>query len=491
MVSQRNFLPLLALMLLAVGLLVACATNPVSGKSEFVMMSEAQEIDLGHQEHPNILKRYGRYENAQLQAYVERVGQQLAGKSHRSKLTFTFTLLDSEEVNAFALPGGYVYITRGLLAYLNNEAELAAVLGHEIGHVTARHGVRQMSTAGATQLGINLGALLVPELRSQAAQDLVNVLGTAFVRGYGREHELEADRLGAEYLARVGYDPRAMIDVIGVLKNQELFESARAKEEGREPQVYHGVFATHPDNDQRLQETVAAADRLKDRPVTLLADRTSFVRAQDQLVYGPSERDGVVRGNRFYHAALDIAIDFPQEWAIDNQAERLLAMAPKGEALLQVTMEEAKGQSPSEFLAARFKQSLRQGSELPVAGLSGYSGLVAVDTRMGKRDGRASVVYHQTHAFVFVGVAKQPDKFGTFDSHFLATARSLHSLTRAERKLAQAARLTVVAVKSGDTLAALAKQSTMKQHAEALLRLLNGYYPGGEPPPGTLVKIIQ
>lgn len=486
----RRLITLLLPALLSV-LFTGCATNPVSGKSEFVMMSEVREIELGREEHPNILKRYGRYDNPALQAYVERVGQQLAARSHRSHLSYTFTLLDSAEVNAFALPGGYIYITRGLLAYLNNEAELAAVLGHEIGHVTARHGVRQMSTAGATQLGFTLGALLVPELRSEAAQDLFNVLGTAFVRGYGREHELEADRLGAEYLARVGYDPRAMIDVIGVLKNQEQFESARAKEEGREPQAYHGVFATHPDNDRRLQETVAAAERLKERPVTQQVQRDDFVRSLDQLLYGPSEQEGRVRDNRFYHGLLGISIEFPPEWSVDNRAERLVALAPQGEAMLQVTMEEAKGLPPGEFLSSRFKQTLRQGSELSVAGLSGYSGLVALDSAAGMRDARASVVYLQQHAYLFVGVAKQPAQFAAFDPQFLAVVRSLHPLSSDERALAQAARLKAVTVKSGETIATLAKQSPLSHHAEATLRLLNGLYPDGEPKPGTLVKIIQ
>jgi predicted Zn-dependent protease len=209
--------------------LAGCAQNPVTGESNFVMLSEDSEIAIGRENHPKIIKQYGRYDNEALQTYVQAIGERLANASHRSELIYRFTVLDSPVINAFALPGGYIYITRGLMAYLNSEAELAAVLGHEIGHVTARHGVRQQSAAQAANLGYTLGAILLPQLRNRSSQQLFNVLGGALLSGYGREHELEADALGAEYLARTGYDSRAMIDVIRVLKNQEVFAAEQAK----------------------------------------------------------------------------------------------------------------------------------------------------------------------------------------------------------------------------------------------------------------------
>ncbi|HSS63365.1 MAG TPA: M48 family metalloprotease, partial [Gammaproteobacteria bacterium] len=223
--------------LLAAGALSACAQNPVTGQSDFVLMDESRELALGRQAHDQILKQYGRYEDRGLQSYVQQVGERLARRSHRADLVYRFTVLDSEEVNAFALPGGYIYITRGMLAMLNSEAELAAVLGHEIGHVTARHSVRQYSAQQAAGLGYTVGAIFLPELRTAAAQNVYSLFGGALIRGYGREHELEADGLGAEYLARTGYDPDAMLQVIRVLKAQESFEVERARREGREPNV--------------------------------------------------------------------------------------------------------------------------------------------------------------------------------------------------------------------------------------------------------------
>ena len=190
------------------------------------MISENKELEMGRTYHPQIIEQYGRYEDEALQRYVQDVGQRLAAVSHRDDLVYRFTVLDSPVINAFALPGGYIYITRGMMAYLNSEAELAAVLGHEIGHVTARHGVRQQSAAQAASLGYTLGAILLPGLRTAGAQDLFNVFGGALLSGYGREHELESDRLGAEYLARSGYPSEAMIEVIGVLKDQATFAEA-------------------------------------------------------------------------------------------------------------------------------------------------------------------------------------------------------------------------------------------------------------------------
>ncbi|MCG8325873.1 MAG: M48 family metalloprotease, partial [Thiotrichales bacterium] len=248
---------------LALGQLTACATNPVTGAQDIVFMSEQQEISLGRKTHQEILAQYGVYDDPELQVYVQQIGERLARKSHRSNLIYRFTVLDSKEVNAFALPGGYIYITRGLMAYLNSEAELAAVLGHEIGHVTARHSVRQYSATQLANIGVALGSAFIPGLNNSAANQLTQLFGTALLRGYGREHELEADRLGAEYLAVTGYDPKAMLDVIGVLKSQEIFERQRARAEGREPRIYHGLFSTHPDNDRRRQEVVGHADKLR------------------------------------------------------------------------------------------------------------------------------------------------------------------------------------------------------------------------------------
>ena len=242
--------------------LTGCAVNPVTGEQDFALVSEAAEIEQGRKFHQLIIARYGVYDDEKMQQYIDRIGQQLAANSHRAHLAFTFTVLDSPEINAFALPGCYVYITRGIMAYLDSEAELAGVLGHEIGHVTARHSVRQQSGQTASSI---LGILISAATGSSSLGDLSQTIGTGLVRGYGREHELEADRLGARYLHETGYDPDSMLDVIGVLKDQEVYEKALAKKEGREPSTYHGVFSTHPRNDDRLKSVIREAKNLSEK----------------------------------------------------------------------------------------------------------------------------------------------------------------------------------------------------------------------------------
>ncbi len=295
-------------------MLFGCATNPVSGDREFVTLSESQEIDQGRKYHQTIIDQYGVYDDPDLQSYVEAIGQQLAANSHRAHLEFHFTILDSPDINAFALPGGYIYITRGIMAYLDNEAELAGVLGHEIGHVTARHSVRQQS--GQLAAGL-LNILISATTGSRTLEELGDQLSFGIIRGYGRKHELEADRLGAEYLHKSSYDPEVMLEVIGVLKDQELYERALAKKENREPKIYHGVFSTHPKNDDRLKTVVRAAKTLS--PVQYRDDnRATYLKSIDGMVWGQNPDQGVVVKNRFMHAELGIALQFPLDWLITN-----------------------------------------------------------------------------------------------------------------------------------------------------------------------------
>jgi len=255
---KKSFKLLSATVLASTLMIAGCSTNPVSGKKDFSLINTDQELAMGAQGHRSIMKQKRRVNNPRLQAYVNNIGQQLAQKSHRKGIKYTFTVLEDPSVNAFALPGGYIYVTTGILAYLNSEAELAGVLGHEIGHVTAKHGVKQQSAGVASSI-----LLSVLAKKSGGSGKEFSNLNRALLSGYGREHELEADQLGAEYLARVGYAPKHMIDVVGVLKSQEEFAKAQARREGRAPRAYHGVFASHPRNDTRLQKVISAANKYK------------------------------------------------------------------------------------------------------------------------------------------------------------------------------------------------------------------------------------
>jgi len=481
----------LLLLLTALLQLGACATNPVTGEQDIVFMSEQQEISLGRQTHQQVLDQYGVYDDPELQVFVQQVGERLARKSHRNNLIYRFTVLDSDEVNAFALPGGYIYITRGLMAYLNSEAELAAVLGHEIGHVTARHSVRQYSATQMANIGATLGAIFIPGMNNAAANQLVNIFGTALLRGYGREHELEADRLGAEYLATTGYEPEAMLDVIGVLKNQEIFESQRAKAEGREPRIYHGVFSTHPDNDTRLQEVVGLADALKTSGTSYVGKEV-FLEQLDGVVFGDSPREGITRGNNFYHEDLGFSFNFPQEWNMANRPDRLLITAPGGEAMLQLSAEDLnKRISPRQFMIERLGlNNLSNDSALNIHGNEAHTGTSTINTSFGQRLARLTVIYFNNRAFILAGITKDPQAIARYDTVFLDSMKSFHALTPNERILARPLRLKITEVVD-TSFATLAEQSPLKQYAVEQLRLLNALYPDGEPEPGSLIKIVE
>jgi len=488
--QQLFFTPLTTLLLLITGLLLtACATNPVTGDSDFVLMSEDEEIRLGQKYSAEVMEEMHAYKNPALEELVQRIGKQLATHSHRPNLAYQFTIIDSTSVNAFALPGGYIFITRGMLAYLNSEAELAAVLGHEIGHVTARHSVRQQSTATITGI---LGVVVAASTGIDGVDSLTDMAGTAIVRGYGREHELEADRLGAEYLAKSGYDPEAMLEVVGVLKNQEAFEIAIAGKEGREPNVYHGLFSTHPDNDARFREVVSAANKFKSGTTTRVG-RDSFLLRLDGVTFGDSERDGIVRDNRFYHKDLDISLTFPKGWHIDNQAQKIIATPKSKDGLMQITVTGIKGQqSPQQFMKQRMQlENMRQGKTFTTGGLKGYTAVADGNTPYGARRVRYVVIYRDSSAYIIAGTASDRTKERKYDAAILATAKSLHSLTAAEKKLATEHKLDIIRATSGMTYAGLARRSPVNDYPEEQLRLLNGQYPSGEPGPSRLLKVVR
>ncbi len=487
----QGFLIPFLLTAVAVGGSAGCAVNPVSGTPDVVFMSESKEIQLGYTNDSKIRKQYGVYDNPELQAYVQQVGQKLVAQCHRPGLTYHFTVLDSPDVNAFALPGGYIYITRGILAYLNSEAELAAVLGHEIGHVTARHGVRQYTAATATGF---VGAIIGVATGIGATQDLFNnVFGNAILSGYGRDHELESDRLGAEYLARTGYDPQAMIKVIGVLKNQEEFEKKRAAAEKRQPRIYHGVFASHPSADKRLQEVVAEADKLKtlSTPVTAHED---YLKQTDNLLFGDTPKSGVRHGNNYYHRDLNFALSFPEGWVIDYNSYYIIrAISRDKQALLQVEPESlAKELSPEEFLKSRMKvPALDQASPVKGLALPSYTGVVPESPAFGKHKTRAAVVYYNGKRFLFQGSTKETGAFTVNDPLFLATIRSLRALTDKEKLLAAGRRVHMVRARVSDTFAGLARTSSLDNDSESVLRLINNKFPDGEPQAGEIIKIID
>lgn len=488
-------LTLLPAAILASLALTGCSTNPVTGNQDVTMVSEKGEIEQGRKAHEQVKRFFGVYEDQAVQDYVNDLGQRLARASHRPDLEWHFTVTDGDRINAFALPGGYIYIERGIMAYINSEAELASIIGHEIGHVTARHSVRQQTQQ--TVAGV-LGITAAIFSGSRAISDLTNIGGAALIRGYGREMELEADRLGAGYMAKIGYDPQSVIKMLSVLKNQELFEIDRAKAEGREPQIYHGVFSTHPSADQRLQQAVAVAGSpfIKEGEDRGKIGREDYLKRIDGMPFGTSRQQGIIRENRFYHADLNLTMAFPKDWVVLNQPRQLLAHTKTKDQMIQFFSDKIPEKlTPKEFLEKELRgRTLHQGAPFDSNGMKGYTVVTKSGSPLDGGSGpvRYVALYRDKQVYVFACASRSSqDGLPAGDRIFLSSAQTLRALKPSEFPLAEPYVIRTVTADANTKMAKLAKDSPLTKHAEAQLRLINDLYPKKEPKAGELVKIVE
>lgn len=475
-------------------LLQACAVNPATGQGNLVTMSERRELEIGREEHDKVMASLRVYDDEALAAYVNDVGQRVAAGSHRPDLEYTFTVIDSPEINAFALPGGFVYINRGLLLYLKSEDELAAVLAHEVGHITARHAVQQQARGGlgraaAAVAGVAAAVATGSGYIGSEIMQVGSIWAAAGASGFGREHELEADSLGAEYLYNAGYNPRAMIDVLSVLKSQEDFNVRVAQ---RQP-AYHGLFTTHPRNDVRLQQAVAQAGTLSEDQVRE-SDPAVFRQYMDGAPFGENTARAEER-NRYYQDTLGYTLVFPASWSVTETLSTAQAADPGGAAQLRIEAQRLQeNKEPRLYLRENLGITDLQRSEpLNQYRLAGYTG---VHTNATGNQERVAVLYLGGRAFVLRGeIMGGGDDVeanaGEMDRLLLSSIRSFRAIQRNERSGAGQLRIRYVQVTQGFDWRVLAARSPIQQYPEETLRLLNGYYPIGNPQPGDWIKILQ
>jgi predicted Zn-dependent protease len=484
MPSARWTRVIAALALVATGLAGGTASAADVSKSE---IKRAKEL------HVQITQQMGVYNDSSVQEYVQRIGQKMAAVSDMPGLEWYFTVLDTDDINAFTTGGGYVYVSRGLLAYLDSEAELAAVLGHEIGHVTGKHPSRQQTQGTLAGIASAAAAILTGQ---PALGDLTNIAGTAIVRGYGRDMELEADRIGAQYLARAGYDPQAMIRVVATLKDQDSFEREQARKEKREPRVYHGVFATHPDNDSRLKEAIASAGRAEATARGDADNRQDYLKAIDGLAFGSSTRQGMVRDNRFYHADYQFTVAFPRGWTVRNSAEELAAASPAKDSVLVLTAQAppAGVTDPREFLNRGLgRMPLADGRALTINGLNAYT-LIARGHPSpfgGNTNVRYVAVYYNNLMWVFRGASRGTNTVPSGDPMFLSAAQTFRRMRDTEFQLAEPMRIRIVTAEDGTTIEQLAQSSPIPKYADQQLRLINDLYPDKQPKAGEPLKVVR
>ena len=485
-------------------LLGACGSNvvnPVTGQAERSVMSEADEVADGQKAHAQVLQEYGVLNNPRLQAYVNDLGQRLAKSSHRNQLKWTFTVLDSPEINAFALPGGFVYVTRGILAYMEDEADLAGVIGHEIGHVTARHGAQRATRQQNAGLGVLAASVLGAVLEAkgvagagQAAAQVSQTAAAGYIATYGREQELQADGLGAEYLARTNYDPKNMINVITVLKNQEKFAADQAAREGRAAPAPSSWLASHPSNDQRLQAITQTAAQYKGN----YSDdgRARFLQAINGMGFGEGADQGVTRGRNFYHESLGIAITAPVGWKIQNSADQLAFVnAERDAALVVVAAPPQAGKTHDEVIKSLLKPTQGNAERLTINGLQATHFVGARSDAQGKPQNlEVTAVNGPPSAsgaaiYVLNYAAKDAATLQRVRPQMQETQNSFRALGAADRAAAKPWAIKTVAYPRGG-FAELARTSPLAS-AEAQLRLVNGFYGGGEPKAGQLVKVVE
>ena len=486
----------------ALTLLSGCGTkmqNPVTGENERSVMSESAEIEEGKRGHEQVLAEYGALKNPALQAYVNDVGQRLAKQSHRASLKWTFTVLDSPEINAFALPGGYIYITRGIMAYLYSEADMAGVIGHEIGHVTARHGAQRATRQQKAGLGVLaasvLGAVLEAKGVSGAGQMASQASQTAaagYVARYGREQELQADGLGAQYLARSNFDPRNMVDVVNVLKNQERFAADLAKTQGRAVPQQNPWLASHPSNDERLAEIKQLAAQYKDSGKYADEGRARFQQAMQGVAFGESAEQGLTRGRNFYHEGLGFAVTAPVGWHIQNEQDQLAVVNATGDTALVLTLAPpAAGRTPEEVIKNMIKPTEGRADALRLNGLNATHFVGARLNANGQRTPvEVTVVSGIPGGIVVLGYAgKDAATVQRNRVQLQETEASFRPMGAAERAAAKPWSLKLVPYPRGG-FAELARSSPLA-NAQQQLRLINGVYDAAEPQVGQMVKIVQ
>ena len=484
----------LAAALLSAMLLVSCASNPATGGKDVVLGTKKGEIESSRRAYDQIVRYYGTYEDQAIQEYVNAVGQRVARHSDIPDMEWHFTVLDDGSINAFTTGGGYVYVNRGLLAYLNSEAELAAVLGHELAHVTARHPARgQTRSVMANVLAVAAAVMT----GSYAVADMASIGAAAWVQGYGREAESEADAIGMKYLVRAGYDPRAMGRVFETFKAQESFEVTSARNEGREPRVYHGVFSSHPAPDDRAIAAARNAAQVTAEPEGGYAvNRNVYMQAIDGMAFGTSRAQGVVRDNRFYHAEMGLTMAFPRGWIIENQRDRILAYTKNQESIMQIEVAaRPDNKSPREFLLEKLKgPALVGGTPVTINGMDGYSVLTRSGSPLDNGAGpvRYTVIYRGKSAFIYAGASRSArDGKPEADGLFRSVAETTRDLKAAEFALAEPYRLKIVRATDKTRLADYAQNIPAEKYHKEELELINGVYPGKKLPLGEYIKVVE
>ncbi|GAB2962136.1 M48 family metalloprotease [Hymenobacter coalescens] len=474
-------------------LLNSCSTNPVSGKKEVSLMSEGQEVALGKEADPQIVAQYGLYENAALQRFVQEKGRQMGAVSHRPGLQYEFKVVDSPVINAFAIPGGYVYLTRGIMAHFNNEAQFAGVLGHEIGHVTARHSAQQQTKATLAQVGLIAGAIASPRL-GQYAEQAQQGLSLLFLK-FGRDDEREADQLGVEYSTKIGYDAHQMADFFQTLQR----EQQQAGGEALPP-----FLSTHPDPGDRYNTVHQLATEWQQKSpasTSLQVNRDAYLRLIDGIVYGDDPKQGFVENSVFYHPELKFQFPVPQGWKYQNTPQQVQMAPQDGKALLMLTL------APGETLEAAAQQLVQQYQlrvvESNSTTINGLPALAVVADQVAQQQEGAPqqqaaqvsartllhLIRYGNANYVLLG-ASSPQDFAAYAPQFTSTAQGFRPLSDPDKLNRQPERVRIKTLKLRSNLAQALRSNGVPEARLEEMAILNGMQLNEQVNAGSLIKVV-
>lgn len=473
----------IAALALLIAAAIACAVNPVTGKKEFMLYSENQEIQLGQQTDAEVAATYGVYDDKALAAYVDRMGKALAAKGQRPNLPWRFTVLDSPVVNAFAVPGGSVYVTRGILAMMSSEAELAAVLGHEIGHVNARHSMSQMSKAQVAQIGLVVGSVASKQFAKYAGLAGAG-LQVLFLK-YSRDNENQSDGLGVAYSRAAGYDPADMAVTFAALQKMgDLSGKSNS---------LPGFLSTHPvtaDRIAHVQTLLQPADR------SLARNPDTYLRTMENIVYGDDPRQGYVENGIFYHPGLRFQFAVPSGWAVENMPSRVTLVAADQNAGI-ILQGGASTDSPEEFLKKQGAEIANSGGKLlgenrtTVNGLACYEQAYTI-TQQDQAPVQMRISCLKKGEMVYSFRAMSPASgYAKYDPEFRKVVASFRDLNDPSKIGRLPQRLALVKANGTDTLQAILKKAGMAEKSWPQFGILNGLGLAAVPPAGKLIKAVK
>lgn len=487
--KRRTLIPLFPLVPLLAMALSGCATNPATGGQTFTgTMSTAEEIRIGREQHPKVIKTFGgTYGGPELANYVNGIGRRLARTAERRDITYRFTVLNSDIVNAFAMPGGYIYVSRGLLALAGDEAELAAVLAHEIGHLAAlHHGERKGQDLLAQILVAGLGVAAGRE-----TADVGGLLASGVLRGFSREQELQSDDLGIRYMSRAGYDTRAMA---GFLRKLRAEGRLQARRHGKSPDSVDAFnyLATHPAPAARVSRAEARARGV--RAAGGGRSEAVYLGKIDGMLYGDDPKQGFIRGRVFAHPRLRFRFEVPRGFRLFNSEHAVVALGPRG-ARIQFDMASRSADGPMPYYLGRIwgrKLGLRlSGVEgITINGLRAATGAARIRTRDGIQDARLVAIrldLHRIYRFLFLTPARETAR------HAVGLRRTTYSfrlLDAPEVAQLRPLRIRIVKTRAGDTIKGLAERMAFDEFGADLFRVLNGLAPNQGLTPGSKVKIV-